>query len=88
MEMPDFAGLLRWVRILLPLAFVVLIGGFVASALNAYAVGYALFAVAAISAGSEFVLLRVLRSRVRSSVRETQVRQRADLDSTFRSDHR
>jgi hypothetical protein len=88
MDTPDIAGPLHWIRISLPLALILVIGGFAASALNAYSVGYVLFGFAGLNAGAGFVLLLVVRNRMRSHVREIQVRQRADLDGVFRSDTR
>lgn len=85
MEAPDTARLLRWIRVVLPLALVLLIGGFAVSAMNASLAGYLLFGGAGISCGTGAVLLVVLGNRVRSHVREIQARQRDDLDRAFRA---
>ena len=88
MDTPKTAGPLRWVRITLSLALVLVIGAFAAGSLNANNVGDVLFAFAGVNAAAGLVLLRVLRSRMHSYVRTLQVQQQADLDGTFRSDTR
>jgi hypothetical protein len=69
MDTLDVAGPLRWIRITLPLALILLAGAFAASALNEYPAGYVLFGLAGINAGGGSVLLLVLRNRLRSYVR-------------------
>jgi hypothetical protein len=86
MDTPETAGPLRWVRRTLPLALMLAIGGFAASSLNAYSVGYVLFGLAGTNLVASVVLGIVLKSRLQSYVRTLQVQQQAELDSTFRSD--
>jgi hypothetical protein len=88
MDTRGLAGQARWLHISVPLAFALAVAGVAASALNAYTAGYVLFAAAAISYGSAYVLLRVLRHRSRSSVRVTQARQQTGLGNAFWSGSR
>ena len=85
MDAPDITGPLRWLRIALPLALTLAIGALAASALNAYPVGYALFGLAGIMAGAAFAFLLVLKNRTATYLRQTQAKQRTDLDRVFRS---
>ncbi len=85
MEMgPDVASLLRWIRISLPLALLLLVGGVAAGAANERSAGDILLGVAGASGCAGFVLLRVLRRRIRPYTRQAQARQQIDLDHAFR----
>jgi hypothetical protein len=85
MDAPDLTGPLRWLRVALPLALTLAIGGLAACALNAYPVGYALFGLAGIMAGAAFAFLLALKNRTAAYLRLTQAKQRTDLDRVFRS---
>jgi hypothetical protein len=88
MEIPGVAGLLRWIRISLPLALLLLIGGLAGSAAGPRSAGYVLLAAAGVSCSTGFVLLLVLRMRIRSYTRELQARQQPELEGTFRNHSR
>jgi hypothetical protein len=81
---PDTAAPLRWLRISLSLALLLLIAGFAAMAASEPPAGYALFAGAGAGCCAGFALMAILRTRIRSHTLRLQARQRADLDRVFR----
>jgi hypothetical protein len=76
--------LLRWIRLSLPLALLLLIGGLAGSATGQRSAGYLLIGLAGVSGGAGVVLLLALRKRIRSYTRELQARQRSELEGVFR----
>jgi hypothetical protein len=88
MDPTGTAGSLCWMRRTLALALILLIGAFAAGSFNVYLIADPLLALAGINAATGLVLMAVIRHRLRSYVRTLQVRQQAELDSTFHSDTR
>ena len=83
MEIPGGPGLLRRIRISLPLALLLLIGGLAGVATGPPAIGYVLLGAAGISCCAGCGSLLVLRQRLRSHVRELQAQQRTALEDAF-----
>jgi hypothetical protein len=88
MEIPGGAGLLRWIRISLSLALLLLTGGLAGVAAGQAAIGYVLLGAAGISCCAGCGSLLVLRQRLRSDIREVQARQRPELEDAFRNHSR
>ena len=84
MDAPDITGPLRWLRIALPLALTLAIGGLATSAVNAYPVGYALFGLAGIMAGAASAPAGTQEPH-RDLPSPDPGQQQADLDRVFRS---
>lgn len=83
-DRPDITAPLRWLRISLPLALLLLIAGLAAMAVSEPIAGYVLLAGAGAGCCTGFALMAILWSRIRSSTLQLQARQRADLDRAFR----
>jgi hypothetical protein len=80
----NMSGLLRWIRISLSLALLLLIGGLAGVATGPPAIGYVLLGAAGIGCCAGCGSLLVLRQRLRSDIRGLQARQRPELENTFR----
>lgn len=84
MPADNMKGLIRGAAISLPVGLALFIGGFVAIAAGAVALGGALIGLAIVSAGAGCLLMLQGRNRARAWSREMQARQQADLDAAFR----
>ena len=86
MPEPNIKGLIYATAVMLPLGFVLFIGGVVSIASKEVALGGVLMALGIASVGSCCLLMLVGRNRARAFSRDMQARQQADLGAAFR-DH-
>ncbi|HLH83263.1 MAG TPA: hypothetical protein VKV38_08360 [Trebonia sp.] len=84
MAEPNIKGLVRAGVIALPVGIALFIGGVVAIAAKAVALGAVLVAAAIVSVGAGCVLMLQVRNRARALSRDMRARQQASLDATFR----
>jgi membrane-bound ClpP family serine protease len=84
MPEPNLKGLVRASVITLPVGLALFIGGVVAIATKANAIGAVLLVLGIASVGVGCVLMLQVRNRARALSRDMQARQQANMNAAFR----